>query len=71
MSFIKVTAYQCNQQGHTVSQNIPQEIFLNTDLIGEFSGNEVLLKGGEVLTLGANYYTKLRLAPGQTVPIVK
>jgi len=68
MSFIRVTAEECNPQGHTSSQTPPSELQLNVDLIGAIRGNEVLLKGDEVIFLGGHYFRNFNLAKGVHVP---
>ena len=64
MNFIKVNAYQCNVQGNVDPRGIKSELYLNKDLIGAFIDNRILLKGGDIITLGKNYYTKFELAKG-------
>lgn len=68
MSFIKVTAKQCNQQGMTAPQLPAMEFHLNIDLIGAISGNGVLLKGGAIINMGGHWYTDFKLAHGQKIP---
>lgn len=71
MQFIKVTAEQCNSQGltaHTGSPTRTSPFHLNTDLIGAFMGNEVILKGGTLLNIGGNFYKNIRLADGVVIP---
>ena len=70
MSFIKVTANQCNQQGNTDPHQPPTELHLNTDLIGAFQGDTILLKGGEIINLGGRLYKNFRLAQGAKIPTV-
>ena len=68
MSFIKVTATQCNAQGMAAGHNVPVELDLNIDLIGGFHGNEVLLRGGTILNLGGYYFTNFRLPRESEIP---
>ena len=68
MSFIKVTANQCSQQG-IVSPHIPRtEFSLSVDVIGAFTGDTVLLKGGEMINLGGKWYKDFKLSKGQQIP---
>jgi hypothetical protein len=67
--FIKVTAIECNSQGHIgTGHTTPTELYLHCDLIGAFKGNDVYLKAGSFIAVGGHYYTKLKLAEGQQVP---
>lgn len=68
MSFISVTADQCNPQGHTSSQIPRSDLQLNVDIIGAIRGNEVLLKGDDVIILGGNYFKNFKLARGVQIP---
>jgi len=68
MSFIKVIANQCNQQGITDPHQPPAELHLNIDVIGAFQGNTILLKGGEIINLGGKLYKDFRLAQGTKLP---
>lgn len=61
MNFIPVTADQCNSQGLTAPQMQRTEIQINIDLIGGIKGKEVLLKGGNIISLGGKHYTNFRL----------
>lgn len=66
--FIKVTAYQVGQDGRKLPQQIAIDIDLNTDLIGAFKGQEVLIKGSSIISLNGLLYSHLRLASGQKIP---
>ncbi|MBC7887255.1 MAG: hypothetical protein H7Z13_05155 [Ferruginibacter sp.] len=68
MSFIAVTADPCNPQGHTSSQIPRSDLQLNVDLIGAIRGNEVLLKGDDVINLGGHYFKNFKLARGVQIP---
>lgn len=68
MSFLKVRAYQCNVQGMVRPESTPTNIHLNIDLIGAIHGNQILLKGGEILHVGQSYYTRFELPSSTTIP---
>lgn len=68
MSFIKVTADQCNQQGATSPHVQRSEFYLNIDVIRAFHSDTILLKGGEMINLGGNWYKNFKLAQGQQIP---
>ena len=61
MTFITVTANQCNQQGIVDQRSQRITLRLHKDLIGAFQGNTVLLKGGTILNLGGHFYTNFSL----------
>ncbi|PJJ08277.1 hypothetical protein CLU83_1533 [Flavobacterium sp. 1] len=63
MKFIKVVARPCDSQGNERRQQLsPQESFyLNIDLIGGISETRIMLKGGNILMLGGNYFTDFNL----------
>lgn len=63
MQFIPVTADQTNSQGTVGQSHAPRVSFrINSDLVGAIKGTDVLLKGGNILSIGGNYYTNIRLA---------
>lgn len=68
MSFIKVTANQCNQQGTIDHHQPPSEFYLNADLIGAIKNNEILLKGGHIVNIGGDWYKNIQLAPNAKIP---
>ena len=68
MSFIKVTADPCTGTGSTSSQVPREELYLNIDLIGAFTKDEVLLKAGHIVNLGSHYYRNFKLAKGAKIP---
>lgn len=70
MSFIKVTAEQCNSQGLTAQISIRSEFHLNTDLIGAINGKTIYLKGGDIVNLGGNYYKNFALGTDQRIPLL-
>lgn len=59
--FIKVKATPCNPQGNAGHQPRQVELLLNCDLIGAFQSNSVLLKQGEILIIGGNYFKSIIL----------
>ena len=62
MTFVNVLADECNPQGAT-SPQVPKRNFqLHKDLIAAFIGNEVVPKGGEILSIGGKHYKNIRLA---------
>lgn len=65
MTFIPITAVQCNSQGSTDQRSPRVNLRLHKDLIGAFKGQEIYLKGGDILSIGGHFYTSLRL--GQNV----
>ena len=67
MNFISVTAQQCNPQGITNQGTPPTELRINKDLIGAIRGNEILLKGGNIIALGGSHWTNFRLGNGVNV----
>jgi hypothetical protein len=68
MGFLKVSAQQCNAQGHVVQQVPRGEIYVNIDLIGGIKGNSVLIKGGTILHIGGQYYTGFMTVQGIEIP---
>lgn len=64
MNFIKVTALQCNPQGNVQPNAMKSELRINKDLICAINDTTILLKGGNIISLGKNYYTDLHLAKG-------
>lgn len=64
MNFIKVTADPCNSQGTTSGKGPRVEFHLNSDLIGAIRNSEIYLKNGNILSIGGNFYTNIRLGPG-------
>lgn len=67
MTFIQVTAQQCNAQGDINQGTPPSNLRLHKDLIAIINGQEVYLKGGDILNVGERYYTNFRLAAGTNV----
>ena len=61
MTLLKITAKECNSQGLTGQMSIHVELYLNTDLIGAIANKKVLLKDGDVLSIGDKYYTGFNL----------
>jgi hypothetical protein len=59
--FIKVKATPCNNQGTTDQRMSSIELQINVDLIGAISSTKVLLKGGNILSIGGSYYTNLKI----------
>lgn len=64
MSFIKVTAFQCNSQG-SVTQDTKRrgrvELFINSDLIAGIRPPTVGLKVGTIVKLGNDYFTDIHI----------
>ena len=65
MQFIPVTATQSNSQGHVVQNpggGSTSSFKINIDLVSAINGQEVFLKTGTILQLGANYFVNFRLS---------
>jgi hypothetical protein len=55
MKFIKVTAMPCNSDGNTRNQT-QRSFYLNIDLIGAVSENNIWLKNSEIICLNGTYF---------------
>jgi hypothetical protein len=60
MNFIKVTAKPCTIEGETRG-GIIQQFKINSDLIGIIDGKELIMKNGNILSIGGKYFTEFRL----------
>jgi len=61
MKFIEVFATQCNSQGLTRGTSYPEKFFLNLDLVAAIKSDSLMLKGGDALIIGGNYYKDFRI----------
>lgn len=63
MRFIKVIATPCDGNGQSLRGGIPSKTFkLNIDLIGGIDNDTIMLKGGEIIRLGSNWFKEFRLS---------
>lgn len=62
MTFISVTADPCNVQGLTNQGSPRVPLRLHKDLIAVVNGQEIYLRGGNILNANGHYYTNIRLA---------
>lgn len=61
MTFIPVTAIPCNSQGHSDQRSQRVNLRLHKDLVGAINGNEIYLKGGNILNTGGHYFINITL----------
>lgn len=63
MKFIKVVARPCDANGNERRQQFSNKetFYLNIDLVGGISESNIMLKGGNILMLGGNYFTDFQL----------
>ena len=61
MNFVKVIAMPCNNTGTSRGQ-VQREFYLNIDLIGGISENNIWLKNTEILCLNGGYFRDFKLA---------
>lgn len=65
MTFIEVTAQECNVQGVVGQGSIPTSLKIHKDLIGGFNGTRVLPREGMTMKVGGKLYTNIAVrTPG-------
>jgi len=61
MKFVKVYASPCNEKGQSREGTPARTINLSVDLIGAIEGDLVMIKGGEIIRLGSQWFKEIRL----------
>jgi hypothetical protein len=70
MGFLKIMATPCTGTGATSTEAPPIEMYLNIDQIAAIKVSAVLLTAERVIIkLGTSFYTDLKLADGQRIPM--